>query len=134
MNNLFDLPDDILGVIFDKDIIGTYMRYVMLFVCKAASRIITSMDRVEQSFLCDAAAEHGHLYILQQLVGSNYPVDEDTCAAGARGRHLYIMKYLHWIGCPWDEKTLDYSGRHTAVYRYAIKRGCTRPRKYNQWC
>ena len=51
---------------------------------------------------CSAAAEGGHLEVLQYAHEKGCPWNARTCTEAARGGHLEVLKYLIDEGCPWD--------------------------------
>ena len=79
---------------------------------------------------CSAAAEGGHLEIMQWLTAQGRPWDEltccdwdeDTCSAAAEGGHLEILKWLRAQDrpCPWDEDTCEAAakGGHLEILKW----------------
>ncbi len=74
---------------------------------------------------CWAAAEGGHLNILQYIKSQAYPWDEFTCMSAARRGHLNILKYLRDQGCPWDSSACAGAavGGHLSILKYLKDQG-----------
>eukprot|EP00611_Tribonema_gayanum_P019784 TRINITY_DN3494_c0_g2_i1.p1 TRINITY_DN3494_c0_g2~~TRINITY_DN3494_c0_g2_i1.p1 ORF type:complete len:359 (-),score=31.87 TRINITY_DN3494_c0_g2_i1:256-1332(-) len=86
-----------------------------------------SAARVEAKLqVCAAAAEGGHLHVLQWLRTINCPWDASTCAAAARRGDLTVVQWLHAQGCPWDENACCEAaeGGHIEVAKYLFEQGC----------
>ena len=52
-----------------------------------------------------AAAEGGHLELLQWARANGCLWNEDTCWMAAGGGHLEMLQWARANGCPWNEST-----------------------------
>jgi hypothetical protein len=68
-----------------------------------------------------AAAEGGHLDVLQWERANGCSWVQSTCEVAAKGGHLEVLKWARANGCPWDEWTCAYAaeGGHLDVLRWA---------------
>ena len=77
---------------------------------------------------CSAAAEGGHLEVLQWLrgpiAGCNW--NADTCMMAAGGGHIAVLKWARANGCDWNADTcmMAAEGGHLAVLKWARANGC----------
>jgi len=107
-------------------------------VCNSAARE-GSLDVLQEarrlrapwdSSTCAAAAEGGHVHVLQWLRGGDTkwrcPWDEDTCAAAARGGHVHVLRWVRQRKCPWDQGTCLEAATHgqLAALQWARKNAC----------
>ena len=53
-------------------------------------------------FVCDAAAENGHIAVLEWLHENGYAWDNRTCERTIKNKNLATLKYLRKYGCPWN--------------------------------
>jgi len=60
---------------------------------------------------CGAAAQHGHLQLLQWLREQGCPWDATTCAFAAMGGHIPVLEWLRANHCPWDERACEWAAR-----------------------
>jgi hypothetical protein len=60
--------------------------------------------------ICSAAAEGGHLEVLQRARQQGCPWDEETCRTAGERWHLEVLQWARQQGCPWDVKTKDLQG------------------------
>lgn len=56
---------------------------------------------------CRAAAEGGHLHILQWAKKEGCSWDEWTCTGAAARGNLEMLQWVVENGCPWDEATCE---------------------------
>ncbi len=77
-------------------------------------------------WICEIAARHGHLEVLQWARNNGCPWDEWTCARAAFGGHLEILKWARSQGCPWNEDTCSQAaaGGRLEVLQWARSQGC----------
>ena len=80
-------------------------------------------------FICEIAAEYGHLEVLKWARQNGCPWDEMTCSFAADGGYLEVLKWARENGCPWDEMTREYAERSRAkgrqeVLKWANENGC----------
>ena len=73
-----------------------------------------------------AAAEHGHLVILQLLNRHGHPWDKSVSRLAAAGGHLKCLQFLHMNGCPWNESVCNKAaaGGHLDCLQYLHENGC----------
>ena len=74
-----------------------------------------------------AAAEHGHLELVQWLCGEGgFAMDKYVMEVAARSGNLELVQWLRGEGCPWDleacHDAVDYG--HEEVLRWARQNGC----------
>jgi len=74
---------------------------------------------------CDEAAYGGHLVVLQWLRAQHCPWDELTCYNAAYGGHLTVLQWLRAQGCPWNKaKCIDAARDHPAVLEWLRSGDC----------
>jgi hypothetical protein len=56
-------------------------------------------------YLCECAAERGHLEVLKWARENDCPWGTSTCAYAAGHGHLEVLKWARENGCPWGEST-----------------------------
>nr|UDO47984.1 ankyrin repeat protein [Pandoravirus massiliensis] len=54
---------------------------------------------------CAIAARHGHIHVLEYLIGVGCVPNAYACIEAARGGHLACLEYVHKLGTPWDTRT-----------------------------
>ncbi|CAM9228187.1 unnamed protein product, partial [Laminaria digitata] len=54
---------------------------------------------------CRAAAEGGHLHVLEWARANNCPGDENTCYTAAWRGHFKLFQWARENCCPWDDRT-----------------------------
>jgi hypothetical protein len=76
--------------------------------------------------ICDKAAEHGHLEILQWARSQECPWNACTCAWSAQNGHLEVLQWARDNGCPWNEMTCERAAQngHLEVLKWARSQGC----------
>lgn len=118
-----------------------------LQLCKRVYRI------KDGSKLCDEAAEHGHLDILNWLHQKGAPMDQlvmsyaayggnihileylhqlnvdkniFACVDAARGGHMHVLKWLRQRDYPWDPMVCASAAKsgHLEILKYLIAEGC----------
>jgi len=71
------------------------------------------MDTSEKGDISPSVALSGNLRILQWLIQrKKYPMNEDTCTAAAEGGHLHVLQYLHNHGCFLDQGTCEAAAKN----------------------
>ena len=77
-------------------------------------------------WVCEAAAEGGHLECLKYLHEAGFPWDESACRNAARRGHLECLKYARENGCAWDEWVClaAAEGGHLKCLKYLHENGC----------
>ena len=79
----------------------------------------------DKGTLCDYAAVHGFLFLLQWARTQNPPCPWDnlTCEKAAKGGHLNVLQWLRAQvpPCPWDEYTCTYAAEngHLDILKWA---------------
>lgn len=75
---------------------------------------------------CLQAAKHGHVKVLQYAHKNGCSWDEDTCNTAAMYGHMDCLQYAHKNGCPWSKHTCDLAaqGGHLEILKYAHDNGC----------
>ena len=75
---------------------------------------------------CVIAVERGHLDVLQWARANGCPWDESTSHAAACDGHLEMLQWARANGCPWDEGTCAEAARngHVEVLQWARANGC----------
>eukprot|EP00873_Tetraselmis_striata_P038495 jgi/Tetstr1/458759/TSEL_045144.t1 len=73
-----------------------------------------------------AAAQEGHLDVLQWAREQGCPWDEVTCAEAAGEGNLEVLQWARAQGCPWDDRTCFWAakGGHLAALQWARAQGC----------
>ena len=78
-----------------------------------------------ETTLCDYAAYHGFLFLLQWALKNGYHWNKWTCAYAARGGHLNVLQWAREQDppYPWDELTCSEAakGGHLNVLEWARK-------------
>jgi hypothetical protein len=79
--------------------------------------------------LCAFAAGGGKLDTLRwarEVAYPSCPWDAETCAAAAEKGHLEVIQWCVRRGCPWDERTIEMarSNGHDHVVAWARSEGC----------
>ena len=78
--------------------------------------------------LLDAAAEYGHLHIIQWLSSKRCCPRLDTFVSGAaaKGGHLDVLMWLKANGCPCDEWTCGCAAQegHLTILKWLRENGC----------
>ena len=65
---------------------------------------------------CFAAAEGGHLGVLQWLRQNGCECDSDTCWAAAESGHLGVLQWARKNGCEWERvKCFDLARAHPGI-------------------
>ena len=78
-------------------------------------------------FICEIAAEYGHLEVLKWARENGCPWDILTCTyAAAKGGHLEVLKWARENRCPWNIWTCAYAawGGHLEALKWARQNGC----------
>jgi hypothetical protein len=91
-----------------------------------------SAEKFKAAEICAAAAEGGHLAVLQWLRandewdGHSCEWDEQTCVGAAQGGHLAVLQWARANGCEWDADTCSSAaqGGHLATLQWARANGC----------
>ncbi|SPN79719.1 Ankyrin repeat-containing protein [Cedratvirus Zaza IHUMI] len=60
-----------------------------------------NLDLLDED-ICDHAAYHGHLDLLQWLIGGGFQPSYNTFKEAVRGGHLEILQWLKKEGYPWS--------------------------------
>ena len=70
---------------------------------------------------CEAAAEGGHLSVLQWARHNGCDWNWKTCVAAAGGGNLSILQWARQNGCDWDSETCEAAaeGGHLSVLQWA---------------
>ena len=73
-----------------------------------------------------AAAEHGHLHVIEYLHSKGYKWDAETTKMAASGGHFELLVWVRERGCPWTYQTLCGAVRsgHLEMAKWAFKEGC----------
>ncbi|KAL6059863.1 putative methyltransferase nsun6 [Balamuthia mandrillaris] len=83
--------------------------------------------------LCEAAASHGQLALLQWATEEKGPklLSQDTCTLAAKNGHLEVLKWARANGCPWSEETCQVAAAngHLEVVKWLREGGCG----WNRW-
>jgi hypothetical protein len=81
-----------------------------------------------------AAAEGGHLAVLQWLRKRSFPWDARTATAAAAGGHLAVLRWARTNACEWNAHTCSEAARggHLALLQWAWENGC--PWRREQTC
>lgn len=58
---------------------------------------------LQNSFICDMAARHGHLHILKWCREILWPFDRYIFIAAVEGGNLEIVQWLYYNNCPYDK-------------------------------
>jgi len=82
---------------------GYSSRLEWLFTRQRIKIPTTRAPNEAPSFLCDLAARHGHLTVLQWLRQKKISWSVLTCSNAARGGHLAVLQWARANGCPWDQ-------------------------------
>jgi hypothetical protein len=99
--------------------------HVFDWLCDKAGETLQVVRRC--SSIAAAAASSGSLSMLQAVLGSGFPVDEEACAAAAEAGQMTCLQWLREVqGCPWDSEVTKRAARggHKEVLQYAIQHGC----------
>jgi hypothetical protein len=74
--------------------------------------------------VCEAAAQKGHLRIVQWARRNNVPWGS-TCASAALGGQLAVLRWARRNGAPWDEGTCWFAALcgHTQLLKWARSNG-----------
>ncbi len=74
----------------------------------------------------NAAAEGGHLGVLQWARANGCSRDGWTCSLAAVKGHLAVLQWARANGCPWDEETCEEAAKygHLEVLQWARTNGC----------
>ena len=77
-------------------------------------------------YLCDIAAENGHIDCLKYLHENGCPWSTETCNKAAKNGHIDCLKYLHENSCPWSTETCTKAATngHLDCLEYAHENGC----------
>ncbi len=67
--------------------------------------------------VCRAAAENGHLGLLQWIRRQCCPWDKWTCSLAAKNGHLEVLKWAREQGCPWDGYVCYYAAKKGHVHK-----------------
>ena len=82
----------------------------------------------DKGTLCEYAARHNFLFLLQWALKNDYLWNEWTCAHAARGGHLNILIWLRKQvpPCPWNDWVCAWAARggHLKVLKWLRKNGC----------
>ena len=63
--------------------------------------------------------------ILEWAVRNDCGINEDTCRAAAEGGHLRVLQWLHAEGCPWNWTACrGAQGGYDELLRWAAEEGC----------
>ena len=135
----FDDPADLarLGVVSRamRDVVtATGLRVKELETYKAAKLgCLSAVQRKQRGgllghhiFFCRAAAEGGHLEVLQLLRTDGCPWSKHTCEYAAKGGHLEVLQWARANGCPWNRCTCSAAaeGGHLELLQWARANGC----------
>lgn len=73
-----------------------------------------------------AAAQHGHVPVLEWLLKLGCSLDLLVCGAAALNGHLPVLQWAHANGCPWSACTLRNAARggHLPLLQWAQAKGC----------
>jgi len=63
------------------------------------------------SYTCKAAAESGHLHILQWARQHGCDWVSSTCKVAAAGGHFHVLQWAREQGCNWNSKTCSAAAR-----------------------
>jgi hypothetical protein len=76
--------------------------------------------------ICEKAAKHGFLEMLQWARANGCSWDKRTCAGAAQNGNLELLQWARANGCPWDECTCFYAAvyGHLEILRWARANGC----------
>ena len=80
----------------------------------------------KKGYICETAAQKGHLDCLRYAHENGCPWNWKTCAHAAANGHLKCLKYAHENGCPCEEGTCMRAASygHLDCLRYAHENGC----------
>jgi len=75
---------------------------------------------------CAWAADNGHFEVLQWARENGCPCDTRPCSRAAQKGHLDILQWARENGCPWDESTCACAayGGHLEVLQWARMNDC----------
>ena len=75
---------------------------------------------------CMAAAENGHLHVLQWCREMGCPWGAETCVGAAMNGHLNVVQWCHENECPWDSRTCAFAAAngHLHVLQWCRENGC----------
>ena len=124
---LGNLPPEILDVVV-KDL--GWSQTTFAFAGKACRELVKRVRDTSAAprpkFLCEYAAQEGHLGVLRWARQNGCPWNEETCAYAARGGHLEVLLWARLEGCPWNEWTCAYAARggHFEVLKWARESDC----------
>ena len=66
--------------------------------------------------LCWAAAQHGHLHVLEWARANDCPMDTNLTAEAASNGHLHVLEWALENGCPMDNDTRVWSSKYAREY------------------
>ena len=74
--------------------------------------------------VCDFAAAHGHLHILEWAHANDAPWSEQTCFYGGHSCRLEVLQWLRANGCPWDRQAcLQFAQQRQLCEHRGVDRG-----------
>jgi hypothetical protein len=85
-----------------------------------------SGDYINERKLCESAAKHGNLPVLQYLRSVNCSWNAGTCARAAKAGHLHILQWCRENGCHWNERTCEHAAEagHLHILQWCRENGC----------
>ena len=94
--------------------------------CLTALRNLLQRGHLEEEYVCEFAAQGGHLEVLMWARANDCPWDEGTCWKAAEHGHLEVLQWARENGCSWNWETCAHAakGGHLEVLQWARANGC----------
>ena len=127
MNNLLDLPNELILLILRQFINDPYKEPIISLTSKELSKFFIPKTGIP---ITQPMAFEGRLSLLKWVKSnkkfSENVWDESTCVAAAKGNQLEVLRWLKDIGCPWNKNACLFAAKegHVEILKFLRANGC----------